>query len=188
MSTGGAEQAGLYPPREAARLLEVSGSGLRRLAEIYAEVHGELPRDESTKGERKARLWPAEALERLQKARALVDAKRYGSIRDALEALERGEVAPEASPPAVPPADELRRRVEALAALPGQLGELEARQAEALTLLRDLLAKVERLEQTVSEQQRESLEKQAAELRASARDDEKPALQPPRWQFWRRRR
>lgn len=179
MSTGGAEPAGLYPPREAARLLEVSGSGLRRLAEIYAEVHGELPRDDSTKGERKARLWPAEALERLQAARALVQANRYPSIKEALEALEHGEVAPEASPPAVPPADELRRRVEALAELPGRLGELETRQSEALDLLRELLAKVERLEQTV--------EKQAAELREGRRDAEQGAPPPPRWQFWRRR-
>jgi hypothetical protein len=85
----------LYPPKEAARRLGVSGSGLRRLAGIYAELYGPLPRDESVQGPNKTRLWPAEALDRLERARALMDAKRYGSIKEALEGLERGEdVAP----------------------------------------------------------------------------------------------
>lgn len=70
----------------AARQLGVSPSGLRRLADSYEGVHGELPRKDGTK----ARLYPAEALERLAQARVLVEAGTYKSTVEALTALARG--------------------------------------------------------------------------------------------------
>ncbi len=73
-------------PAEAARLLQVSASGLRRLAASYEHVHGELPR----KGGTQARLFPQEAVERLAQARALVEAGRCKSTVEALTALEQG--------------------------------------------------------------------------------------------------
>ncbi len=178
MSTGGADEGGLYPPREAARLLDVSPSGLRRLAAIYSDLYGELPRDKSEQGEHKTRLWPAEALERLRAARALVDAKRWPSIKDALEALERGEEAPEPAPLATPPAAELVSRIEALATLPGQVDALAERQAEALELLRHLA-------DTVTKQSA-AIERLEAKLeRAEARQhDEQPVKRRAWWRWW----
>lgn len=73
-------------PGEAARRLGVSPSGLRRLAGAYAEVHGELPKDSSGT----SRLWSAAAVERLERARALLAAGQARSIRDALVAVEHG--------------------------------------------------------------------------------------------------
>ncbi len=70
----------------AAEQLGLSPSGLRRVAAIYEAVHGELPRKQDTR----ARLYPAEALERLTTARRLVEAEVYRSIGEALEALVRG--------------------------------------------------------------------------------------------------
>lgn len=71
-----------------AKQLGVSSSGMRRLAVIYEEVHGDLPR----KGPKDtdARLFPPNAVERLAAARQMVEAERFGSIKEALEALEAG--------------------------------------------------------------------------------------------------
>ncbi len=71
-----------------AKQLGVSSSGMRRLAVIYEEVHGDLPR----KGlkDTDARLFPGEAVERLAVARQMVETERFGSIKEALEALEAG--------------------------------------------------------------------------------------------------
>lgn len=66
--------------------LDVSPSGLRRLAAIYEGVYGPLPR--KGKG---GRLFSGEALEALTAARRLVEAERFGTIREALEAFKRGE-------------------------------------------------------------------------------------------------
>lgn len=80
----------------AAEQVGVSASGLRRLAPLYEAVHGELPRKPKSHN----RLWPQVAVERLQRARRLVEAERYRTISDALTALARGlkaddtEVAP----------------------------------------------------------------------------------------------
>lgn len=71
----------------AAERLGVSPSGLRRLAIIYTSVHDELPREPKTNN----RVWPVEAVTRLEQARALVEAESYHSIKEALEALDRGE-------------------------------------------------------------------------------------------------
>ncbi len=70
----------------AAEAVGVSASGLRRLAPIYEAVHGELPRKPKSLN----RLWPSKAIERLQRARQLVEAERYRTISDALTALARG--------------------------------------------------------------------------------------------------
>ncbi len=70
----------------AADRLGVSPSGLRRLAIIYTSVHDELPREPKTNN----RVWPVEAVARLEHARALVEAERYRSIKEALEAIEQG--------------------------------------------------------------------------------------------------
>lgn len=71
---------------DAARQLGVSPSGLRRLGTIYAEVHGELGRELHTD----KRIWTGEVVERLGQARALVEAERYRSIKEALGALDKG--------------------------------------------------------------------------------------------------
>lgn len=115
----------------AAEQVGVSASGLRRLAPIYEAVHGELPRKPKSLN----RLWPQTAVERLQRARQLVEAERYRTISDALTALVRGieadevELAPTAarvSPDATQKAlelltlevRELRQEVAGLKALP----------------------------------------------------------------------
>jgi hypothetical protein len=73
-------------PGEAARRLGVSPSGLRRLAVVYGEVYGDLKKDSGGT----SRLWPQEAVMRLEAARALLSAGQARSIRDALVAVEGG--------------------------------------------------------------------------------------------------
>ncbi len=70
----------------AAEMVGVSASGLRRLAPLYEQVHGELPRKPRSNN----RLWPQTAVERLQRARRLVEQERYRTISDALTAIARG--------------------------------------------------------------------------------------------------
>jgi hypothetical protein len=77
-------------PGEAARVLGVSPSGLRRLAVVYGEVYGELQKDASGT----SRIWPREAVVRLQEARALMAAGQARSVRDALRAVEGGAAPP----------------------------------------------------------------------------------------------
>lgn len=76
----------MFEAGAAAERLGVSASGLRRYASLYEQVHGELPRKVNTK----SRLYPAVALERLAGAQRLVEAERYKSILEGLEALEQG--------------------------------------------------------------------------------------------------
>ncbi len=76
-------------PGEAARRLEVSPSGLRRLATVYAGVYGPLPKEAGGT----SRIWSTEAVGRLERARALMAAGQARSIKDALLAVERGAVA-----------------------------------------------------------------------------------------------
>lgn len=73
----------VYPPAEAARLLSVSVSGLRRYGLLYEGVFDPLPRD--TQGRR---LWTPEAITRLRRAKALMAEGRAVSIQSALEADE----------------------------------------------------------------------------------------------------
>ncbi len=76
-------------PGEAARRLEVSPSGLRRLAAVYAGVYGPLLKDSAGT----SRIWPQEAVGRLERARALMAAGQARSIKDGLLAVEGGAVA-----------------------------------------------------------------------------------------------
>ncbi len=77
----------------AAERLNLSPSGLRRVAAIYETVHGLLPRKSGRKAQRgpRARLYSAEAVERLAAAQSFVTAGRYTSIEEGLRAYERGE-------------------------------------------------------------------------------------------------
>lgn len=72
----------VYPPSEIQARLEVSSSGLRRLAGIYERAIGPLPRDE------RGRVWPEEAVEELERARTLVRDHRAVSIEAALRGQE----------------------------------------------------------------------------------------------------
>ncbi len=73
----------VYPPAEAARLLGVSVSGLRRYGLLYEGVFDQLPRDPQGR-----RLWTPEAITRLRRAKALMAEGRAVSIQAALEADE----------------------------------------------------------------------------------------------------
>jgi hypothetical protein len=70
----------------AADKLGISKAHLNRLAPIYEQVHGELPR-----GERHVRLWSLEAIERIRRARLAVEEKRAESIEDALRGFDTPE-------------------------------------------------------------------------------------------------
>ncbi len=86
MEENGSEQQ-LVKSAAAANVLGISKTTLNRLAPIYEQVHGELPR-----GGRHVRLWPLEAIERIQSARLAVKERRAESIEAAL----RGFYTPEA--------------------------------------------------------------------------------------------
>ena len=75
----------VYPPAEVQARLEVSASGLRRLAGIYERTVGQLPRDE------RGRVWPEEAVEQLERARAIVRDQRAVSIEAALRLDQEGQ-------------------------------------------------------------------------------------------------
>ncbi len=68
----------IYSPAVVAKRLGISAAGLRRLAAGYERVHGELPRDE------RGRLWPEEAVVRLEEARIAVREGRATSVEAAL--------------------------------------------------------------------------------------------------------
>lgn len=72
----------------AAKQLGVSASGIRRLLVIYEKVHGPLPRSGPKKMD--PRIISSEVVERLGVARQLVEAERFNSIAEALQALEDG--------------------------------------------------------------------------------------------------
>ncbi len=81
----------VYDPAQAAELLDVSASGLRRLAPIYESVFGELKRVGKGDEEKRSREWPSEAIERLLTARRLTGrGKPYRTIEAALEAIRDG--------------------------------------------------------------------------------------------------
>jgi len=101
----------------AAERLGVSPSGLRRLSLIYEEVYESLPR----KAKSNNRLWPEEAIGRLQTARALLQAERYRTIQEALEALKHGLVDEEDLEAHPKPLDSSQRGLEVLI---GELREL----------------------------------------------------------------
>lgn len=71
----------------AAQQVGVSTSGLRRLAPIYEQVYGLLPRSGKGSGD-SPRLWSPDAVSRLAAARRLVESGQHRSVRIALEALQ----------------------------------------------------------------------------------------------------
>ena len=81
------EERRVYPPHEVQARLQVSASGLRRLAGIFERTIGDLPRDE------RGRVWPEDAIEVLEDAREAVQSQRAVSIEAAL----RGQESPRAS-------------------------------------------------------------------------------------------
>ncbi len=83
------EPVTLFDAATAAAKVDISVSGLRRLAPIYEEVYGPLPRGGRGSGD-SPRLWPQDAAARLFTARTMVAAGSYRSVRDALLAMERG--------------------------------------------------------------------------------------------------
>ena len=135
-------------PGDMARRLGVSPSGLRRLAGVYAELYGELPKDSSGT----SRLWSPEAVRRLEAARALMAAGQARSIKDALMAVEGG-----AAPP-----------VEVMA----HDGRVEAALGVLATRLEALQASNERLEAEVAALRSEVAESRALPEAERPGDDE----------------
>lgn len=78
----------IYHPGDVATRLGISGAGLRRLAAAYERAMGELPRDE------RGRVWPEDAIERLERARAAVQEGQAVSVEGALRA-DDGEGGPD---------------------------------------------------------------------------------------------
>jgi hypothetical protein len=70
----------------AANKLGISKASLNRMAPIYEQVHGELPR-----GGRHVRLWSLEAIERIRRARLAVEESRAENIEAALRGFETPE-------------------------------------------------------------------------------------------------
>jgi hypothetical protein len=91
MEEEGSEQQ-LVKSAAAANVLGISKTTLNRLAPIYEQVHGELPR-----GGRHVRLWPLEAIERIQSARLAVKERRAESIEAALGGASGGTARPPGS-------------------------------------------------------------------------------------------
>lgn len=117
--TGSDEQIYLGP-KLVSQQLGVSPSGLRRLASIYESVHGDLPKDAMG-----GRLWEPQAVARLEAAKALVDAGRVKSVREAL-------VRPEES--VASELEALPRKVDAFEALELVLAELRDLKAQVAVL------------------------------------------------------
>lgn len=76
------EQQRVYSPSDVAKRFGISVAGLRRLALSYERVFGELPRDE------RGRVWPEDAIERLDNARAVVREGRAPSVEAAMRNIE----------------------------------------------------------------------------------------------------
>lgn len=128
---------------EAAATLGVSGTGLRRLADIYAEVHGDLERDPKTNN----RIWTMIAVERLAAARTLLRSGRADSIKSALVAVKEG-VEPPAGNLSTPPAGgvqgaALMMLAQRFEALEDSNREMREQLAELLTLNRALMNRLE---------------------------------------------
>lgn len=106
-------------PSAAARQLGVSPSGLRRLAGVYGDLYGDLPKDSSGT----SRVWPQEAVTRLERARALLAAGHARSIKDALLAVEGGVAPPVEAAVAL---GQEGRVIEALGVVAARLEALQA--------------------------------------------------------------
>jgi hypothetical protein len=120
-------------------MLGLSDAGLRRLAPIYERVHGPMARDQ-----RRGRVWTAEAVDQLRRARTAVRAGRAASVQAALVAERTGD-------------------------LPGS-GEGEAPPPNTLA---ELVAEIRGLRMAVESQNR-MLEEQAERLRAIEAAESEP--------------
>jgi hypothetical protein len=165
----GADAGTFRSPRETAELLSVSPSGLRRLAEIYSAVCGELPRDPKTRG----RLWPEEAVGELLAARRLVLANRASSIREALEAIRRGEAESAELDGVESPSGSLAGRVDGLAdevrELRRELATVGGLLAEIRGDVAELAQRLDRLPAVVADRRPGAGESELHELRRRLR-------------------
>lgn len=167
----------LMPPKEVADRLGVSSSGLRRLASLYEGLYGSLPRDSSD-----SRIWPTEAVERLEGARALVSQGRAKSIQDALQAVETGDrTASGGLAPRPPQVEALAALVREMQAMRRELAELRS---ESATMRRQLDAP-----QDTSGSEPELARMNAyllGELERRRLEDEAKKERRAWWQFWQR--
>jgi hypothetical protein len=143
---GGAHNEQLvYGPADVAARLGVSSAGLRRLAAVYERVHGELGRDP-----RHGRMWPQEAVERLERARGMVRAGQAVSVEAALNSLTPGEPgANDPEPPALARAPDAHDQDRVLGAVVGELRSLRSAIDEQNRLLRALEAENRQLRATL---------------------------------------
>jgi len=135
------EASRVYPPAEVQARLQVSASGLRRLAGIYERTVGLLPRDE------RGRVWPEGAVEELESAREAVQSQRAVSIEAALRDQKNLEASPAGTTGAEP-------HIIPGSALQGRAGEaVGAAILKELRALRELVEEQNRriaeLEETV---------------------------------------
>ena len=73
----------LYETSAVAKEVGLPKATLNKLARVYEQVHGELPR-----GQRHTRLWTLEAIERIRSARLAVHEGRAVNIKTALRGFE----------------------------------------------------------------------------------------------------
>lgn len=144
----------LYEPQEAARRLGVSPATLRRMAALVEEVLHPLPRDAGG-----GRLWPEGVLGLLAEARKRAKAEGI-SLREAFLRVKE-EVGEGSSLPLPLPA--------------------RASQEEALTLLKALLERLERVEGELA-----ALRAENQALRENLKALTAPQPRRPWWAFWRR--
>lgn len=159
---------------EVAARLGITPAGLRRLADIYGEVYEPLQRDTHYNNRR---LWTLVAVERLEAARALVQADRARSIKAALLMLQSSMETPQ----------------EALA--------LPSKEVSKDPVLLALLEHVQRLESRMEAMQRQLEAPKAddrtaelarmnayllGELERRRLEDETARRPGPWWHFWER--
>lgn len=85
--------ADVLTPREAAQTLGVQSRTIRRMAETYEAVFGELPRVRPDE-DRSPRLWPAEAVRRVQVAHFALKSGKVASLEHALTLVRDGAELP----------------------------------------------------------------------------------------------
>ena len=125
----------IYAPGDVAGRLGISGQRVRQLAAVYERVHGPLPRD------RRGRVWPEEAVERLEGAHAAVGGGRAASVEQALRAPESAAEGATGAGPNQAPGRGTRGDTEALGALVSEMqllrGAVEGMSRRMASLERD---------------------------------------------------
>jgi DNA-binding transcriptional MerR regulator len=161
----------VYTPAQAAEILKVASATLRRMARSYERSYEQLPRNE-----RGDRLWPADAIDRLQAAKALRERGHASSLEAGLEMLatggeEPGEVLEWATAPK--PWEVVVVQLQALREAMGRL-EVENR------IIKDQLRALPGAQEDV-----EALKKRNAYLEGELRRrDEQPQTGRPWWRVW----